>query len=357
MRLPESEALANKLRDMAIRAAQEDPVAEHPGTATAGTAAPGSTRIPPAAWRWIKIAALLIWGGWIVYTTVTSGVPTNRRVLMILAATGLMISQLGRGWRKVLQVLVDWIPFTAALMLYDASRGIADTVGMPLHEKDAVGWEKGLFGGHVPTVFLQQHLYDPDRIHWYDAAMTIVYTTHFLAAPTLAAILWLRNRELWLAFTARIMVLSVAGLVTYILFPEAPPWMAARDHLIDPVARLSARGWVWFHLGNVHELLEKAQNAGSNPVAAMPSLHCGFATLVALTLFRVMRGRLRYLVFLYPVAMGFSLVYLGEHYVIDLLAGVAYAIAADMAGARFMAWRNVRKQTSVAQVSDVTAGA
>ena len=177
-----------------------------------------------------RIVGLALWAGWIVYTTITSGVPTNRRVLMALAAIGLMLTQLGKGWRRVLQVLIDWIPFTAALMLYDVSRGIADTVGMPLHESDAVGWEKGLFGGPSPLCVLQQHSLRPgpdplvrrgddDRLH------------HPLPGHTDAGrhACGCATGELWLAFTARIMVLSVAGLVTYILFPEAPPWMAARD--------------------------------------------------------------------------------------------------------------------------------
>ncbi len=348
---------------MATQAAQEQAeaaqsaTADDPAAGRGSSGAPGAGRLSPRTWRVIRWAGFAVWIGWIVYASVTVGVPTGRRELMILAVTALMLSQLGKSWRQVLQVLLDWIPFTAALMLYDASRGLAHAIGMPLHEADAVGWEKALFAGHVPTVWLQDHLYTPDKIHWYDAAMTLVYTTHFLATPTLAAILWLRNRELWLGFTARIMALSVMGLVTYLFFPEAPPWMAARDHLIDPVSRLSARGWSWFHLGNIHHLLEAAQRDGSNPVAAMPSLHCGFATLIALTLFRLMKGRWRYLVFLYPLAMGFSLVYLGEHYVIVLIAGIGYALAADVAAARFMTWRNVRKQTSVAHVSGVTAGA
>ena len=113
-------------------------------------------------------------------------------------------------------------------------------------------------------------------------------------------------------------MLSVAGLITYCLFPEAPPWLAARDGLTAPVARLSARGWDWFHLGDVNATLARAQDDGTNPVAAMPSLHIAFATLVAIFVATRLRSRWRYLLVLYPVAMGFTLVYCGEHYVLDL---------------------------------------
>jgi membrane-associated phospholipid phosphatase len=58
----------------------------------------------------------------------------------------------------------------------------------------------------------------------------------------------------------------------------------------------------------------------------MPSLHTAFATLIALFIGARLRSRWRYLLALYPLAMGFSLVYLGEHYVIDVVAGYGYAI-------------------------------
>ena len=96
--------------------------------------------------------------------------------------------------------------------------------------------------------------------------------------------------------------------------------------LHEPVARLSARGWIWLHLGDVDDALAHAQQAGSNPIAAMPSLHIAFASLVALFIGYRLRSAWRWLLVLYPCAMGFTLVYAGEHYVVDLVAGAAYAV-------------------------------
>jgi len=272
-----------------------------------------------------SVAALAYFGtlGWVV---MTSGVPTGRLDLMTMIVVGLAITSIGYGWRRLLQVVLDWLPFTLVLMVYDLSRSVATALNMPLHESDIASAENWLFGGNNPTVWLQQHFYTPHTVHWYDAVATLVYTSHFLATPTLAAVLWLRNRAVWLAFVTRVIALAFAGLITYVLFPEAPPWLAARDGLIDPVGRLSARGWIWLHAGDVKHLLDNAQHDGSNPVAAMPSLHVAFATLVALCIAARLRGRLRYLMALYPVAMGVVLVYTGEHYVLDLVAGVAYAL-------------------------------
>jgi len=281
----------------------------------------------------------------LVAFVIRSGVPTGRPVLATIVILGLLLSSIGRGWRTSAQVVMDWLPFTAVLLLYDRTRGIADSLGISLHEKDILDAEKWLFGGTEPTVWLQQHLYHPGHVYWYDAFCTLVYTSHFLATPVLAAILWLRDRTQWVRFISRVIALAVAGLITYCVFPEAPPWMAAHDGLSAPVARLSARGWIWLHAGNLNHLLANAQKDGSNPVAAMPSLHTAFATLVAIAIASRMRTRWRWLMVLYPCAMGFTLVYCGEHYVLDLVFGVLYALAVHAA---LTAWERRRARRRAA---------
>jgi membrane-associated phospholipid phosphatase len=319
-------------------------VSDHVGVQLAATASDGVN--VSRRWRQVRLAALVAYIATIVVIVDRSGVPTGRISLSILIVTGLLISRIGQGWRRLALVIVDWLPFTLVLICYDKTRGLADAIGLPLHEADAVQWEHWLCGG-IPTVWLQQHLYDPAHVRWYDALTTLIYTSHFIATPVLAAVLWLRDRGQWLRYITRVIVLSIAGLLTYIVLPEAPPWMAARDGFIHtPIERLSARGWIFLHLGDVKQLLAEAQESGSNPVAAMPSLHAAFATLIALFIGARLRSRWRYLLALYPLAMGFSLVYLGEHYVIDVVAGYAYAAGVYAA---ISYWERRRSAAKVAQ--------
>ncbi|HWG55907.1 MAG TPA: phosphatase PAP2 family protein, partial [Gaiellaceae bacterium] len=65
----------------------------------------------------------------------------------------------------------------------------------------------------------------------------------------------------------------------------------------------------------------------SNPVAAVPSLHAAYTLLVTIFLWRFAR-RVRPLLALYPPAMAFALVYSAEHYLVDVLLGWAYTLAA-----------------------------
>ena len=306
-----------------------------------------STHLTPAGrdWRLVRRRAGFGYLALLIVIIVFVGVPTDRLSLLLIILAGLGITCLGRGWRSFGRVVLDWLPFTIVLVVYDLSRGLAKVIGLPLHEADVADVDRDVFGV-VPTVWLQNRFLDPGSPHWYDAAATLVYTSHFLATPIVAALLWLRDRAAWLAFITRVIVLSILGLITYALFPAAPPWYAARDGAIDPVIRASARGWLWLHVNHAGNLLSEGQ-AAANPVAAMPSLHTAFATIIALYVGARLPKRWGWLMALYPLAMGLALVYLGEHYVVDVVAGVVYALATHLAVGRWEARRRRLREAEI----------
>jgi hypothetical protein len=65
---------------------------------------------------------------------------------------------------------------------------------------------------------------------------------------------------------------------------------------------------------------------GGNPLAAMPSLHFATSVMAALLLTETGLGA-GAIGWAYASTLGFALVYLGEHYVVDLLGGVALTVA------------------------------
>jgi membrane-associated phospholipid phosphatase len=143
--------------------------------------------------------------------------------------------------------------------------------------------------------------------------------------------------------------LSVTGFATYVVFPAAPPWYASSHGQLGPTQRLT--GVVWANaLPSFSTIVEHGQ-ALANPVAAMPSLHAGFTLLTALFLWKSVRWWWRIPLAAYPVMMGFTLVYFGEHYVVDVLAGWLYAAAAYVVVEKFASRRATRKAASSALVA------
>ena len=226
-------------------------------------------------------------------------------------------------WREHLKFLRDWLPVVVLLEIYNVTRGSADNLFAP-HYTAMIHFDEWLFG-RVPTVWLQQHLYHPGHVQWWEVVVTLIYTSHFLTVPTVAVILWLRNRRLSYRFMRRWVALSVAGLVTYFLYPAAPPWLAwQRGYLTEPVARISTDGWSALGLHSAGNTLNALQADQSNLVAAMPSLHTAYAMMAAAFFLPMVRRRWWPVLLAYPLAMTFTLVYTGEHYVADVLVGWLY---------------------------------
>jgi len=238
----------------------------------------------------------------------------------------------------------DWWPWLLALAFYGLARGVTDDVGFTPHEVwpiHADEWLARLWGGDtVPTVSLQRrlcgdHCVGEDQLRWWDYLASAAYASHFLAGLTIAGVLWLRDRGEWLRWIRRYVTISYLALTGYIVYPMAPPWMAAQDGLIPPMARMSSRAF--FHLGIERTTI--VFGGLPNKTAAMPSLHCGFTFLIAFYGIIRLRGWWRWLLLLYPVTMAWALVYSGEHYLIDTIVGGVIAALALAIGALWDRWR------------------
>ncbi|WP_433282016.1 phosphatase PAP2 family protein [Micromonospora sp. CA-244673] len=284
----------------------------------------GPTASPDGGRR--RVVAMAIWGIAFVAAWFAIGLPTDPAYAFLWIWAGTIAWHSSRPWRSHLRFARDWIPVVLLLAAYNLSRGFADNGATPhameliVADRFLTGWATG---GEVPTIWLQQHLYRPDQVHWWDVAVSWIYFSHFVATLAAAAVLWLRDRARWGAYMRRWGFLCAAGLATYFLYPAAPPWWAAQNGLLSDVARISTRGWKEIGMHGAGNLLNAGQIA-SNPVAAMPSLHTAFALFVVLFFLRATRKRWWPLLLAYPLAMTFTLIYSGEHYLIDVLVGWAY---------------------------------
>jgi membrane-associated phospholipid phosphatase len=155
----------------------------------------------------------------------------------------------------------------------------------------------------------------------------VLVWTHWVwfAVPHAAtAYVLVRERERFGRAAATTYAVFDLGALVYHLLPTAPPWYAAErgrlgDHRTPPVRRMMVEygEQFWKHRwGPLYSVL------GGNPLAAMPSLH--FATSVNAAHLLAESGPVEGVVgWTYALTLGLALVYLGEHYVADLLAGLA----------------------------------
>jgi hypothetical protein len=270
------------------------------------------------------------WAVALLVFCIVDGVPFDRANQSLWILSGLAAASIARPVRRLGQIFLDWLPFIMLLYLYDYSRGAADLLGSTVQVEGPAVWDRALFLGITPTVWLQQQFYDPQSVQWWEIIGAFVYCSHFLAVWVIAAVLYQRDRDQWFRWARALVVLSLAGLVTYALMPAAPPWYAAREGVLPPVSRISTRGLDALGWHSAEALFDQGR-AVTNDVAAIPSLHTAFAVLICLWFFNRMPQRhrwwLRPALVAYPIAMLAMLVYSGEHYVVDGLIGAAYVVA------------------------------
>jgi membrane-associated phospholipid phosphatase len=178
-----------------------------------------------------------------------------------------------------------------------------------------------LGGGRLPNTRLQQALAARRGVGALDRWLSWVHWMWFFE-PYLALILILaRDRDRFPRAARQMAAVFDLGCAIYILAPTAPPWWAAEHGETDGeevrriMVEVGEETW-----GPAWERMYDA--LGGNPWAAMPSLHFATSLLAALLLSEARPGE-GALGWSYAVSLGFALVYLGEHYVTDLIAGAA----------------------------------
>lgn len=274
----------------------------------------------------MRIGIPILWVVGSIAMVASVGVPTSHDLVFFWFALGIIAFSVTDVRQRTSRLVIEWSPFIGVLFIYDRLRGYADGLLFHAREVPQIKVEEALFGKPIPTVWLQSHLWHgASHLHWWDYATWFIYLTHFFATLIVAAILWRWAHDRFVRFATMVCVLALAGFVTYVLYPADPPWLAARHGSIGRANRTIAI--VWHHVPIAHfgSLFEKGQSYANN-VAAMPSLHAGYALLIVLYLWRLVPRWTRPLLALYAPAMAFSLVYSGEHYVVDCIAGWIYAV-------------------------------
>lgn len=254
-------------------------------------------------------ATVSLWVAW------RYGITTERLVVVPWVLVGAALWSPTRALRIA--------PVAAALLVafvgYDLSRGAADTLGMPVQTALPIRVDETLFGA-VPTVWLQDRLLEADT-QWWEVIVGLTYLSHFFVPYIVGIWLWVARPAAGRRWLATFAAVTVAGLVTYVLVPTTPPWLAARQGDLPEISRRAVSGLALLELRALGRLVDLGRRT-VNPVAALPSLHAAYALITSVSLWELRRARP--LLVAFPLVMAFSLVWSGEHYVFDVLLGWIY---------------------------------
>jgi membrane-associated phospholipid phosphatase len=185
---------------------------------------------------------------------------------------------------------------------------------------------------------LQQHFWHRS-VRWWDEVASTTYYSHFVVPVVALAILWIVSHRQWVRFMKRFATLLGVACAMFVLLPTAPPWMVAQQYgELDPIKRSASRGFLTLGFKGFVRSYNVALGDG-NAIAAMPSLHASFALVVPAFFLPWVRARwLKAVVLLFPVLMLTSLVYLGEHWVIDGVVGWM------IVGGSFWMWNRIERR-------------
>ena len=207
-------------------------------------------------------------------------------------------------------------------------------LGRRLQVRSNVALDRLIGGGEPPTLRLQRALRDPPRLTPLDVVLTAAYYGLWLTPHAVVMWILLRHEERFPRAAGRLAAVYHLTTVGYWLRPSAPPWWASEkegemDGAVQRVPREVERALLdRLCRARGHDRRPHGEGddwrASGNPWASMPSDHFAAACMTAMIMaeFGAKPGAVGWA---YVAVVGFAVVYLGEHYVVDLIASLALA--------------------------------
>ncbi len=230
---------------------------------------------------------------------------------------------------KSRRFILDIFPFAIFGMLYDLLRAVPKSWAGPIHVIWPYELEKMLFGFFhdgikiTPNEFFMTHTHP-----LLDVLTALTYSLHMLIPIGFFVWAWIQERPVAREFAQVFLVMNLFAFLTYLAFPVAPPWYVEQYGLTvgDWSIPGSAAGLIRFDRLIGIPYFQDIYAKSAWVYGAVPSMHAGFPVLMILYAHKIFsKGVLPF--YLFMGLIWFAAIYLGHHYVIDLLAGGMYALA------------------------------
>lgn len=128
--------------------------------------------------------------------------------------------------------------YAATWVIFNIVRAFAEDVPLAIADARTISdVEAAIFGGGLPSAWLQRRFFDPDSIAGWDIALSIVHGSFFVAPFLLAGTIWWWRRNLFRRYAVATAICFALSLPGFLLLPSAPPWLS------DPDPEWDRRRW------------------------------------------------------------------------------------------------------------------
>jgi membrane-associated phospholipid phosphatase len=248
---------------------------------------------------------------YIMYGTVLDYLPA----LLFLGAISLMAilgstRRMGRYWISIISVMLSYEALQGTVGVLAVSRGVVSLYSLDrmLWGFNLTGWVQSAFASPALTLLT-----------------SVFYSMHIPLVVATCVAVWFARGDLFGKYVTVMVLTSYAALLTFVLIPTAPPWYSglASNLYQSTTAAVLPQGLASF-----------LSLAEVDKFAAFPSLHGAYAIIFSYFMIKIDR---RLALVSVPITIGilFSTLYLGQHYLIDLIGGAAYALVPCLIAERF----------------------
>lgn len=271
----------------------------------------GSWLVPALALAYLLVSYLLI------------GFRPEQLVLVGLCTACYFLSATTR------RFIIGFSIFVVFWILYDYMRAFPNYAFRAVDVAPLYHREKSLFGiQHLGKLLTPNEFWLLHTTAFLDVLCGIFYLCWIPIPLAFAGYLFFRNRRLFFEFSLTFLLVNLLGFVVYYLHPAAPPWYVQQHGLefqrltLGSTAGLS-RFDSFFGVGIFKSIYAK----NANVFAAMPSLHSAYPLVVLVYAVKNKSGVFNLVFFIIMLGIWFAAVYTSHHYVLDVLAGIAVALA------------------------------
>ncbi|MEM3638033.1 MAG: phosphatase PAP2 family protein [Conexivisphaerales archaeon] len=218
------------------------------------------------------------------------------------------IIALALSYQRRVVFLNEWSVFLVIAVSYEGLRYLYQPLSQRFGITDIFVLDKMLWGFNLTGT-----LQEAAKSSILTPVMTLAYSLHIPLVIIFAFIFWMYRRDLFRLYVTAVSICTYVAFLFFLIMPSAPPWWTGvAENLLAGGAAAT-----YHSLSNIFE---------SDPLAAFPSLHAAYVMLSTLILMKV--GKKYGFAFVFvALAVLFSTLYLGQHFLIDLIAGTLLAFS------------------------------